>query len=181
MIITTLDVETTYHEKDNGTVSSPFEGDMLVSVGYKIMEEPCQYLCFYHTEKEPTENGKQILQQALDKTDVLIGHNIKFDYNWLVSCGFTFNGILHDTMVVEYLLAKGLKRTFSLEDSCKRRSVDLKATDLIDPYMKRKISFEHIPWPIVEKYGIQDIEVTWQLAKKQMDKMNLEFEDLWQI
>ena len=93
------------------------------------------------------------MQKVLDETGLLVGHNLKFDYNWLVSCGFTYNERMYDTMIIEYTFAKGLKRGFSLADSCKRRGLDLKATDLIDPYLKKKISYEDIPWEVVEEYG----------------------------
>ena len=178
MNVTTLDVETSYHRKYDDTVSSPFEGDILVSVGYKVNDKPCEYLCFNHNHQKPTKDAKQILQKVLDETGLLVGHNLKFDYNWLVSCGFTYKERMYDTMIIEYTFAKGLKRGFSLADSCKRRGLDLKATDLIDPYLKKKISYEDIPWEVVEEYGKQDVEITYQLACAQLNKINLKFEEV---
>ena len=64
MNVTTLDVETSYHRKYDDTVSSPFEGDILVSVGYKINDNPCEYLCFNHNHQKPTKDAKQILQKG---------------------------------------------------------------------------------------------------------------------
>ena len=60
MNVTTLDVETSYHRKYDDTVSSPFEGDILVSVGYKVNDKPCEYLCFNHNHQKPTKDAKQI-------------------------------------------------------------------------------------------------------------------------
>ena len=76
-MITTLDVETTFDvDADNKITSSPFNGNTLVSVGYKTDDNPVEYLCFYHRDEPPTPNAKKILQNVLDKTDVLVGHNI---------------------------------------------------------------------------------------------------------
>ena len=45
-MILTLDVETTFDVDDEGTItSSPFNDNTLVSVGYKIDDNPVQYLC----------------------------------------------------------------------------------------------------------------------------------------
>ena len=89
MRTTILDIETTYKIKeDKKTDADPYTGNMLVSVGYitdtrTSYHETAKweegYLCFTHKDKEPTENGFDILQKVLDNTNILVGHNIKFD------------------------------------------------------------------------------------------------------
>ena len=76
MNVTTLDVETSYHRKYGDTVSSPFEGDILVSVGYKINNNPCEYLCFNHNHQKPTKDAKQILQKLKvpSETKIISAH-----------------------------------------------------------------------------------------------------------
>ena len=116
-MILTLDVETTFDvDEENKITSSPFNDNTLVSVGYKVNDNPVKYLCFYHRDEPPTPNAKNILQDVLDKANVLVGHNIKFDYSWLIQCGFTYDKKLHDTMVMEYIMARGVKWGFSLEE-----------------------------------------------------------------
>lgn len=179
-MITTVDVETTFDVDDeNKITSSPFNGNNLVSVGYKIDDNPVEYLCFYHRDEPPTPNAQNILQNVLDKTDVLIGHNIKFDFSWLVQCGFTYDKKLHDTMVMEYIMARGIKWGFSLEDCCKRKGVALKKSELIQPFMKNRVSYERIPWNIVYEYGKQDVESTYQLAIAQLSKFKMSWGDLY--
>ena len=57
-MITTVDVETTFDVDDeNKITSSPFNGNNLVSVGYKIDDNPVEYLCFYHRDEPPTPNA----------------------------------------------------------------------------------------------------------------------------
>ncbi len=44
-MITTVDVETTFDvDEENKITSSPFNGNNLVSVGYKIDDNPVEYL-----------------------------------------------------------------------------------------------------------------------------------------
>ena len=79
--ILTLDVETTHMEKKNGGHTPlPYFGNRLVSVGYKYMDSPTNYLCFYHSDREPDYKGNEILQDALDNAEVLVGHNIKLTF-----------------------------------------------------------------------------------------------------
>ena len=86
---------------------------MLVSVCY-IHGYEQKYLCFYHKEQEPTEKARDILQGVLDDTDLLVGHNIKFDLKWLRACGFIYTNKVHDTMIAEYILDGGEKVPLSL-------------------------------------------------------------------
>ena len=72
-MITVLDIETTYKKDEAGKLDlDPYTGNMLVSVGYDTLGADSGYLCFTHTEKEPTENGFATLQKVLDNTEVLV-------------------------------------------------------------------------------------------------------------
>ena len=74
MITTVLDIETSYKvDADKKTDAEPYTGNLLVSVGYDCEGEK-NYLCFYHKDRQPTENAHKILQDVLDKTDLLVGH-----------------------------------------------------------------------------------------------------------
>ena len=178
-MITILDVETTFKVSvDNKLDSDPHTGNMLVSVGYDHRsavqydgKEGKGYLCFYHQDRPPTDNGKQILQAVLDKTTVLVGHNIKFDLRWLRACGFVYTGKVHDTMICEYLINGGSKVPLSLKKCCERYALSPKKTDLTEKYLQDKISFEKMPWPIVQEYGEADVQVTKELYEAQLDNM----------
>ena len=124
MSILTLDVETTHMEKSNGgTTALPYFGNRLVSVGYKHMGSPTEYLCFYHSSKKPDDKGSEILQDVLNKTTILVGHNVKFDITWLRSCGFKYEKLLYDTMVAEYILARSRRWALSLDALAKKYNV----------------------------------------------------------
>ena len=170
-MITVLDIETTYKvDKDNKTEAEPYTGNMLVSVGYD-MEGEKNYLCFYHQDRSPTEDATKTLQDVLDKTTLLVGHNIKFDLKWLRACKFTYTGKVYDTMIAEYLLNGGSKIPLSLKKCCERYALSKKKTDLTEKYLQDKISFEKIPWPIVQEYGEADVQVTKELYEAQIDNM----------
>ena len=177
MKITWLDIETTYKvNEDKKSDADPYTGNMLVSVGYIVTPAPnCsdgeKYLCFYHKEEEPTENGKEILQDVLNDTDLLVGHNIKFDLKWLRACGFTYTGKVYDTMIAEYIIHGGEKVPLSLEKCCERYALSPKKTGLIEEYMKKIVSFEDIPWKVVEEYGRADVQITKELYEAQLSNL----------
>ena len=171
MNILTFDVETTHRPKLNGGYTPlPYFGNQLVSLGYKINDDPVEYLCFYHEEREPTEGGFEEFQGVLDKAHVVVGHNVKFDLNWVREANFKYDGPVYDTMVAEYLLARARKWPLSLEALAKRYGGAEKKADLTKDYLKSGKTFAQIPWDIVEEYGIADVEATWEVAEKQVQE-----------
>ena len=181
MNVLTLDVETTHKEKlGGGTTALPYFNNRLVSVGWKwLLNENVNYKFIYHKDA-PIIDGSQYtwIQSDLNKADVLVGQNIKFDITWLRACGFKYDGHLYDTMVAEYLRAKSRKWSLSLESLAKRYNVKQKEVDLIAPYLKDKKTFYDIPADIVEEYGKADVIATEQVALKQLEAFGLTFEEL---
>ena len=181
--VLTLDVETTHKDKlGGGTTASPHFRNRLVSVGWKwLLNENVNYRFIYHKDA-PIIDGSQYtwIQGDLNKADVLVGQNIKFDITWLRACGFKYDGHLYDTMVAEYLRAKARKWSLSLESLAKRYNVKQKEVDLIAPYLKDKKTFYDIPAEIVEEYGKADVIATEQVAVKQLEAFGLTFEELYE-
>ena len=169
-MITIVDVETTFQINGKRPDPSPFNpSNQLVSVGIND-----DYYCFFNTScpnYNVRDNHKSV-QDILDKTTLLIGHNLKFDLSWLIECGFKYTGRVYDTMIGEYVLGRGFRKPLSLKEICKRRKVSLKS-DIIEHYMDNQISFSDIPWTVVEKYGRQDIISTREVFESQMEDLKL--------
>ena len=164
MTITVVDVETSFVTGENGkTDPSPFNSrNKLVSVGINN-----EYLFFNHDERQ--DNGAFIkVQNILDKTTLLIGHNLKFDLAWLYEVGFKYSGKVYDTMIGEYVLQRGVRKALSLKECCNRRNLSSKS-DATQDFINQGISFEMMPSKIVEEYGRQDITVTRELYHSQVD------------
>ena len=163
-MITVLDAETSFQIIDGKVDPLPFNpNNCLVSIGVND-----EYYFFNHNhENFDIQSNHKAVQDILDKTTLLVGHNIKFDLVWLLESGFKYTGRLYDTMIGEYILLRGLRKPLSLKDICKRRSISQKS-DAVDDYMKRKISFEDIPVSIIEEYGRQDVVSTRALFNAQI-------------
>lgn len=167
-MITAVDIETTVFMGD----PSPYSpNNKIVSVGWKCEEASTEYVCLNHNGKSTTPNGKESVQSMLDKTTLLVGHNIKFDLSWLLECSFTYTGEVYDTMIYEYLDAGGMPVRLNLSACCKRHGIGTKL-DAAKSYFNDGIGFEDMPWSVVEEYGRNDVEITWELYHKQQEILN---------
>jgi len=162
-MITVFDVETSFQVTEEGKLEKKKKNpnNFLVSIG--INDE---YIFFKHREYKDVPDRKKV-QDILDKTKLLIGHNIKFDLLWLWEAGFIYDGRVYDTMIGEYVMNKGVKRSLKLKDCCAHRGV-IQKSDLTSQYIKDKVSFENIPIHIVEEYGRLDVKATRSLYEAQM-------------
>tara|TARA_A100001391_G_scaffold116987_2_gene79269 strand:- start:4155 stop:6260 length:2106 start_codon:yes stop_codon:yes gene_type:complete len=169
-MITYLDVETTFTIDENKrTDPLPFTpSNKLVSVQYACDDEEPQFHWFHHKDKTfDTKNSFTKVQQTLDNSQLLVGHNIKFDLVWLWESGFTYNGKVYDTMIGEYLLLRSQKWGISLADSCIRRKVSMKKSSIVQDYLSDGKGFDTMPIHIVEEYGLADIISTRELYQAQ--------------
>ena len=131
-----IDVETSVTKIDGKHDPSPYRpGNRLVSVGWVFVDRQdlvaengdyihgCtigrdQYVFLDHNDfKNPelARRNREKVQAALDNADRLVGHNLKFDLQWLLEAGFKFEGDLYCTQIGEYVLARGQKWPLSLE------------------------------------------------------------------
>ena len=168
-MISTVDVETSYQKTEHGGMDPlPFNPqNILVSVG--INDE---YYFTNHSERID-EGCYYKIQAILDQTTLLVGHNIKFDLTWLLEAGFKYKGRVYDTMLGEYVLNRGIRKSLTLEMCCRRRKIGSK-DDRIKEFMDRGVSFENIPKDIVEEYGRMDVQITRKLFDSQMEDLKLE-------
>jgi DNA polymerase I-like protein with 3'-5' exonuclease and polymerase domains len=167
-MITTVDVETSWQVTSTGGYDpSPFHPDnILVSVG--INDE---YYFTNHSEKIDKGCYHKI-QSILDKTTLLVGHNIKFDLMWLLESGFKYSGKVYDTMLGEYVLNRGVRKSLTLEMSCRRRKIGSK-DNRIKEFTDRGIPFQNIPADVVEEYGRIDVQITKKLFDSQMSDLKM--------
>ena len=177
--VLTFDVETTHVEKKGGgTTPLPYFGNNLVSIGYKWLNSAVDYDCYYHSTEPPSEGAFFRFQSALHHADLVIGHNVKFDINWIRECGFVYDGALYDTMVAEYILAKAQSWPLNLAALAGKYGGTQKEKDLVADYLKDGYTFYDIPWEIVREYGIADVMATEEVAIEQLKLFDTTFEEI---
>ena len=161
----TLDVENTVIKREGKLQLDPFEPEnTLVMVGMLDDQGNEDIVTFDHSEVEATPNGHATVQSKLDQATVLIGHNIGHDLVWLWESGFTYRGPVFDTMMMEYLILRGVKQPLSLEACAQRYDLDTKKQDTLKAYLKQGISVRDVPHAELAEYLSADLHATQQLA-----------------
>jgi DNA polymerase I-like protein with 3'-5' exonuclease and polymerase domains len=147
-----LDSETTRtileHAK-SGSPSPYLASNKLVSIQTGTILGAPEFFTFEHILGEPdlAKKNHAIVQALLDKTTLLIGHNLKFDLAWLRECGFKYTGKLWDTQIFEHVAAKGQSHRImpSLRASAERRGIELPKLDVLNAYWKAGYNTHEIP------------------------------------
>ena len=171
----TIDVENTVTHRDGKLHLDPFEaGNSLVMVGMLWDNGEENIVVFDHSERESTENGHKIVQDALDKATIIICHNATHDLMWLWESGFKYDGSVFDTMLTEYVLQRGVKQPLSLEACAERYKCDTKKEDTLKHYFAKGYSVKDIPFDELLSYLSADLNATQQLSNKLWYKLNTE-------
>ena len=122
MNILILDLETTVQRFDHKIDNSPFNpSNKCVSAHFCFLGEPVQNLVFHHNEQQTPDNPGP-LREALEKADMIVAHNAKFDVMWLMEMGMPIPSDVYCTQIGEYILAKGQRKQLSLKATAERRA-----------------------------------------------------------
>jgi DNA polymerase-1 len=171
-----LDVENTTTKRDGKLHLDPFEpANSLTLVGIMdhIREEEKTVFVFDHKEKTiEDDDAQQRLQTVLDKTTLIVGHNLQYDLQWLWACGFKYDRDIFDTMLGDYILQRGQKGSVSLENCALRYDLDMKKSDTLKDYFRRGFQTDEIPLEELSEYLEQDLRVTRSLYWRLMDEYN---------
>ena len=143
------------------------DGSFLSSVGIERMDGTST-VWFFNPNSRPHEELISEIQSELDKVDYIVGHNVKFDINWLKWTGFNVdNKKLWCTQIAEYLLNGQRKVEYSLNASCARYGLGSKL-DAMSMYWDAGFETDEIPVNIHEMYLKQDLHLTHELFKLQV-------------
>jgi len=164
----TIDVENTVTKRDGKMHLDPFEADnKLVMVGCRT-DKGVEYL--YNMDRD----GESVvgIQELLDATTILIGHNIAYDLMWLWESGFKYDGVVFDTMLAEYVLQKGIKKPLSLEACAERHNLNTKKQDTLKEYFAKGVGVDEIPRDELSEYLSADLKATQELCDLQYKRLN---------
>lgn len=169
----TLDVENTVTHRDGKMHLDPFEPtNSLVMVGMLSDTGEERHVTFDHTQVDPCYNGHAIVQEWLDRTTVLICHNVAHDLVWLWESGFKYDGAVFDTMLAEYVMQRGIKEPLSLDACAQRYELDWQKQDTLKEYFKQGLNTSEIPHDELSDYLSSDLHATQELCNRQYYKLN---------
>lgn len=163
-----VDVETSTAVKGN-----PFnENNKLVTVQIKQGQAPP--LVFY---EEDFDKVMPILEQA----SVAIGFNFKFDLHWLRRQFGYVASCVWDCQLAEFMFSKQTWAYPDLAQTCVNYGVGHKLDIVATEYWDKGIDTPDIPREILTEYGAQDVQVTWDVFLKQLDRFEHEFDSMFRL
>lgn len=167
MAITVLDVETTVDFESNNS-PSPWCDNSLVYIGYRHKGVTGGVRVGPHLSRKDIK----AIQNMLDDTTLLVGHNIGFDLVWLWETGFKYDGEVWDTMLFEYNMELGKGAPMpSLVYCCEKYGIPTKTLNLKD-YFAQKVNTDEINPDLLEEYCLNDILITAKLYIKQTELLH---------
>ena len=127
---------------------------------------------FNHKEDEfPKPHNWMIkeIQHEIDKSYKMVGHNLKFDLNWLTFMGIDTSKVkLWCTQLAEYLIEGHRKLNYTLGKVSERRGIPAK-DDKVKPYWVAGYETDQIPLSILIPYGERDTINTLMLYQIQLE------------
>ena len=162
-----LDVENSVTKRNGKDHLDPFEPtNSLTQVGMVNADnhDELHIVNIDHNEAKDTSGaGRELVQQILDMTTLLIMHNATHDLMWLWESGFTYEGDIYDTMLAEYLLLRGQKQPLSLAACAERRQLPVQKDDTLKRYFKEGYNTNEIPLADLSFYLRHDLLTTSEL------------------
>lgn len=168
----TIDIENTVQKLPSGKLMlDPFtEGNKLVLVCAKTDKGEEHSFWFSHSTHS-TDNAQSLLQELLDKATVLICHNAQHELVWLWETGFTYDGPVFDTMLVEYLFQRAIKQPLSLEAVAERYDLDNQKMSTLKDSFAKGLSVDDIDGDSLLEYCMADVRATQELSDALRSKM----------
>jgi len=162
-----LDVENSVTWRDGKIFNDPFEPtNTLTQVGMVNADnhDELHIVNIDHNEaKDTSGKGHDLIQSVLDMTTLLIMHNARHDLMWLWESGFTYDGVIYDTMLAEYLLLRGQKDAIGLAACAIRRDLAEQKEDYLSTCIKKGINTNETDLSKLSLYLRADLLTTSEL------------------
>ena len=160
-----VDVETTISNKGN-----PFdESNKLCYIG--LLSSDLTQCHSIEYGDEPYRNKLDEVQKQIDKVEILVGFNLKFDLHWIRKYGINFVGKrIWDCQLVHFILTGQQYPYPSLNSVSSYYDLGSKLDVVATEYWGNKIDTPNIPKDLLEEYLIQDLQLTQKVYEKQMEE-----------
>lgn len=161
-MILTLDVETTTLDK-----GSPFNPDN------KLVAVVCNDEIFkIEYGQVPYRKTLEHIQSLINKAEVVVGFNIKFDLHWLRTYGVVINDTpVWDCQLVHFIQTYQATPYPSLNDVANHYVLGSKLDVVKTEYWDHGIDTPNIPWEILSEYALMDVELTRKIYDKQQETL----------
>ena len=166
-----FDCEVTGAQRNRGNAFDPRNRLMCISAkGHG----PAHIFNIEHGE-DPYANTLGLFQQEVNRADVLVAFNAKFDMHWCKRYGIDFTGKkAWDCQLYHFFKTNQQGRMPSLDGVAAFYGLPVKPNIIKTEYWDKGLDTDQVPWDILEEYSLHDVDTTWEMYVQQMK----EFEQL---
>jgi DNA polymerase-1 len=163
---------------DTETTDTNPRRSQLVGISLCWEEGKAAYIPVRAPDGDPTidqATAIELLRPILEDSAIgKIGQNIKFDAIVLRGCGIRLRGIVHDTMVADYILEPG-QRNHTMDDMAKRylNHTTISIKQLIGTG-KNQTTMDKVPVAQVAPYAAEDADVPFRIAPMLRERLQSE-------
>ena len=116
--------------------------------------------------------SKDLLQQYLDQPTTLVFFNAKFDLQWFVKEGLTYDPTkIWDCQLAHFIMTHQTHRFPSMNEVAEYWGLPQKPDVVKTEYWDKGIQTDQIPWKILEEYATHDAVTTYQIYLKQNEAL----------
>ena len=113
-----------------------------------------------------------LLQQKLNGADVIPTFNGKFDTQWFVKYGLTYDPEkIWDCQLAHFILSRQTHKFPSMDEVAQYYGLPMKPDVIKTEYWAKGINTDAIPWPILEEYAKHDAETTYAIYERQNQEL----------
>ena len=143
----------------------------LVGLSFAVKPHEAYYVVI-PAEKEKAQAIIEQLRQVFENENkILIGQNIKYDYQILKNYNLIIKNKLWDTMVAHFLIQPDMRHNMNVLAETYLNYSPVSIEDLIGKKGKNQISMRDVPIEQIKEYAAEDADVTIQLKEQFVPKL----------
>ncbi|MDP3567489.1 DNA polymerase I [Sediminibacterium sp.] len=135
----------------------------LVGLSFSVKEHHAYYVPISENKNEALEQLKPFLQIFEDPTKIMIGQNIKYDYQILLNYNIEIKNKLFDTMVAHFLIMPDMRHGMDILAQTYLNYSPVSISTLIGKKGKDQLSMRDVDINLIKDYAAEDADVTIQL------------------
>lgn len=119
---------------------------------------------------EPYGENLQTIQKFINLSDTLVGFNLKYDLHWLHRYNLdTSNVRIWDCQVAQFVIQNQQQKYPSLDGTSEYWELGSKLDVVKTEYWDKGIDTPDVPWDVLSDYAAQDVSLTRDVYRKQME------------
>lgn len=155
-------------ETSNHNFGSAIEGTnkLILAVWLRVQRD--QQGCVWGKERAGEFEQRELIS-SVQGTQFLIGHNVKFELQWLRRCGLDLSKVVvYDTQIAEKVILGNRPGRLDLGTVAKRYGLSGKHSLGNSLVHSNEVAVEDVPEQILETYCQQDVWLTHEVFKAQL-------------